>query len=207
MKSSVFIGSLLVTDLCEFYLFIHFDESSNLLHQEVDVQLCVIQNEAMWSSDPLQSSVHRLAVDVDPVWSSRSQEVSGRHRKSSRGLMMLAESRYLSRLPHSLVNLFHFLHDLGTFSVSDILACLPEIEVLRWEQGGADTRRKKEKNERLLWHEGPSEKYSWMPSILFLSLVISFLPFEHLVTPFILFTACHCNWETPLGKEFRFEDW
>lgn len=79
-----------------------------LLHEEVDVQLRVIHDETMWVFDPLQSFIHGLAVDVDPASSSGGQEVH--------------------------VDLFHFLCDLGTFSMSHVLTGLPETQVLRLEK-------------------------------------------------------------------------
>lgn len=35
---------------------------------------------------------------------------------------------------HLLVDLFYFLHNLGTFSMSNILTGLPETQVLRWKR-------------------------------------------------------------------------
>lgn len=42
-----------------------------LLHEHVDVQLRGIQDIAVWLAQPLQSPLHRLAVNVDPAGSSR----------------------------------------------------------------------------------------------------------------------------------------
>lgn len=54
-------------------------QRSNLLHEKVDVHLCVVHDEAMWMFEPRESFIHRHTVDVDPTSSSRSQEVSEPH--------------------------------------------------------------------------------------------------------------------------------
>lgn len=52
---------------------------SDLLHEKVDVHLCVVHDKAMRVSDPLEGFIHRLTVDLDPTGCSRSQEVSESH--------------------------------------------------------------------------------------------------------------------------------
>jgi len=48
----------------------------DLLHEEVDVHLCIVHDKAMRPFDPHQSFVHGLTVDVDPTGCSRGQEIS-----------------------------------------------------------------------------------------------------------------------------------
>lgn len=48
---------------------------AHLLHEHVDVQLCCIQDIAVWLAQPLQGPLHCSAVNVDPAGSSRGQEL------------------------------------------------------------------------------------------------------------------------------------
>lgn len=64
-------------------------QRSDLLHEKVDVHLCVVHDKTMWAPDPLQSFIHGLTIDVDPTGSSRSQEISESHtQKSGRHLIV-----------------------------------------------------------------------------------------------------------------------
>lgn len=121
--------------------------SSNLLHEKVDVQLGVIHDKTMRVSDPLQGFIHRLTVDVDPACSSGSQEVSETRTHTHKfvamltrlGILPMCESAYFCqcarpRTLHVLIDLLHLFHNLGTFSMSNILTGLPETQVLRWRR-------------------------------------------------------------------------
>lgn len=96
------------------------------------MQLCVIHDKTMRVSESFKSLIHRLAVDVDPAGSSRSQEVPVSHRGE---VVIVTMCVFLPGcvfvLLHLLVDLFYLLYDLGTFSVSNVLTSLPETQVLR----------------------------------------------------------------------------
>lgn len=49
--------------------------SAHLLHEQVDVQLGVIQHIAVRLAQALQGPLHRPAVDIDPAGSARGQEL------------------------------------------------------------------------------------------------------------------------------------
>lgn len=80
---------------------------AHLLHEHVDVQLCCIQDIAVWLAQPLQGPLHCPAVNVDPAGSSRGQEL--------------------------LVHRVHQGRDLGLSAKAQLLTCLPEAEVFRAE--------------------------------------------------------------------------
>ena len=90
----------------------------------------------MWVFDALQSFIHGLTVDVDPAGRSGSQEVSESHTTARPSAGSERESVFLhgGLLALLLVHLLHFLYDPGALPVSDVLAGLPETQVLRWEQ-------------------------------------------------------------------------
>lgn len=99
------------------------------------MHLRVIHDKAMRPLDALQSRRHGFTVNVHPAGSSGRQEVSVSHsgaQLTGTASKNVFGGRVSVGLCFLLVYFFHLLVDLGTFSMSNVLAGLPETQILRW---------------------------------------------------------------------------